>query len=63
MIPWPGFNFPIGYAFLGVAFAVISLRLALSLFNVSLGSGIAGAVKGGNNRDMKIAEKRRGDIK
>lgn len=63
MIPWPGFDFPIIYAFLGVAFGVISLRLILSLFNVSLGSSISNAVTSGNNRNIRIAIARKDDVK
>ena len=63
MIPWPGFDFPIVYAFLGVAFAAISLKLLLSLFNVSLGSSISSFVRSSNNRNIHIAESRKGDEK
>ena len=63
MIPWPGFDFPIVYAFLGVAFAVISLKLILTLFNVSLGSTISSFVGGGNNRNIRTSESRKDDEK
>lgn len=38
-IKWPGFDFPIGYAFLGVALSVVVLRLC----GVVLGLGIGNA--------------------
>lgn len=63
MIPWPGFDFPIIYAFLGVAFGVISLRLILSLFGVSLGHSLSDAVKSANSREIRIAKARKDDEK
>lgn len=62
-IKWPGFDFPIWAAFLGVAFAVIALSLVGRLFNVSVGSAFTGAVKGGNNYNIKVANARKDDIK
>ena len=63
MIKWPGFDFPIIYAFLGAAFAVIALRLVLSMFDISLSTSISGAVASGNNRKIKIANARKDDVK
>lgn len=60
-IKWPGFDFPIWAAFLGVAFAVIALSLVGRLFNVSVGSALTGAVRGGNNHNIKVAKARKDD--
>lgn len=65
-IPWPGFSFPIGYAFLGVAFAVIALRLVGQMFDHSIGFGSItfsrNEVHGGNNKSLVIVPERRNDI-
>ena len=66
-IPWPGFSFPIGYAFLGVAFAAIALRLVGQLFDHSIGFGSisissGNEVHGGNNKSLAIVPERRNDI-
>lgn len=37
-IKWPGFDFPIGYAFLGVALSVIVLRLCGTVLGLGIGS-------------------------
>lgn len=65
-IKWPGFDFPIGYAFLGVSFSVIALGIVARLLNISLGSAassVAGAVKGGNNKRIKVPNERKDDTK
>lgn len=62
-VNWPGFEFPIVYAFLGCSFAVIALKIILSLFGVSLGSSISNVVKGGNNRNINVSSARKDDVK
>ena len=66
-ITWPGFDFPISYAFLGVAFASIALTVIGGLFDVRFGSALSGFSgidqKGGNNRNIKISMDRKNDEK
>ena len=66
-ITWPGFDFPISYVFLGIAFAAVALKVFGQLFDISLGSSISGLFargqRGGNNRNIKVSKERKGDEK
>lgn len=57
--PVPGFNFSVGTLML----TVLIIEIALSLIFFMLGINSGGAVKGGNNRKIKISKDRRGDTK
>ena len=62
-VKWPGFDFPVWAAFLGVSFATVALSLVGRLFGVPVGSALSGAVRGGNNYDIKVAKNRKDDSK
>lgn len=63
-IPWPGFNFTIGQAFLGALTSVGAMTMIMKMTGVnpfkSAGSFRSG---GGNNRNIKVSESRKGDTK
>lgn len=61
-IPWPGFNFPIGYAFLGVGFSVVVLKLCGLVLGVGIGSSMTGAVSS-YQRAARISSSRKDDEK
>lgn len=61
-IDWPGFNFPIGYAFLGVAFAVVALRLFTGLFSVNVGSTVSRVFNNESKLISKVTKERKDDI-
>lgn len=62
-IKWPGFDFPIGAAFIGVSFSVIVLRIIGSLLGISLGSSLSGTVSSARKLDVRISKSREGDEK
>ena len=60
-IPWPGFEFTVGQAFLAVTLS----GAALSMFLRMAGVSVTGTMKsvGGNNRNIKISKERSKDTK
>lgn len=62
-IKWPGFDFPIGYALLGVAFAAICLKTFGFFLGLGVGSSVSGAVSSYQRRAARISQSREGDEK
>ena len=62
-IKWPGFDFPIGYAFLGAAFAAIALKTFGFFLGLGIGSSVTGAVSSYQKRAARISKSREGDEK
>lgn len=61
-IPYPGFEFSIATVLIGALCAVMGLRILGNVFGFSFGvGGILNHVKGGNNRKIKVNEKRKRD--
>ena len=63
-IPWPGFNFSIGSVFLAVLLSAGSLAAIGRMSGVSISGAVRGfSSSGGNNRNIKIPDERKGDTK
>ena len=62
-IPWPGFNFTIGQAFLAALTSVGALTMILKMVGVSPGSSVSSALASGNNRNIRISKARKDDTK
>lgn len=65
-IPWPGFDFSIGAAFLAVLTSVGALTALMKMCGVSFLGGFrpTGVFnRGGNNSNIKVSENRKGDTK
>lgn len=63
-IPWPGFNFSIGSVFLAVLLSSGALTAIMKMTGVSITGTIRGfGSRGGNNRNIKVSDNRKGDTK
>lgn len=66
-IKWPGFDFTFGQVFLAVLLGSAALGIVMKLIGVhvpSPGFLVSGAtMKGGNNKNIKTSENRKGDKK
>lgn len=63
-IPWPGFKFTIGQVFLASLISVGALTMVTKMTGVSITGTIRGfSSKGGNNRNIKVSNERKGDTK
>lgn len=63
-IPWPGFDFTIGTVFLAVLVSVGALAAITRMTGVSLLVSFKGfSGRGGNNKNIKVSNNRRGDTK
>lgn len=63
-IPWPGFDFTIGQVRLAALTSVGALTMIMKMSGVSLTGTIRPfSSKGGNNRNIKVPEARKGDTK
>ena len=65
-IQWPGFSFSIGDVFLASTVSVGAFVAIMKMAGVSapsFGFMKPGTQKGGNNSNIKISEKRKGDTK
>lgn len=63
-VPWPGFQFTIGQAHLATLASVGALTMITKMNGVSITGTFRGfSSKGGNNRNIKISDARRGDTK
>lgn len=65
-IQWPGFDFRIGDVFLAAAVSVGAFTAIMKMAGVSaptFGFMRPGIQKGGNNSNIKISDKRKGDTK
>lgn len=62
--PWPGFSFSIGSVHLATLLSAGALTAISKMTGVSITGTFRGfSSKGGNNRNIKISDARRGDSK
>lgn len=62
-IQWPGLPFTFGQAFLAAALSSGVLAIVLKLFGFSLPRINSSSFSGGNNRNIRVSEERKGDEK
>lgn len=65
-IPFPGFRFTIGQVLIGASVAVFGLFVLGNIGHFNVGAGLKsfsdkGKSKGGNNKNIKIDDRRKGD--
>lgn len=60
-INFPGFSFSILHVLIGALCITITLRIFGYIVGISFTSSLRDSVRGGNNKKVKIDEKRRGD--
>lgn len=60
-LPFPGLDIPIGSVVLGALAVVFSLNILGNMTGMSFSVKSLSQVRGGNNSNIKVSEKRKGD--
>lgn len=62
-LSWPGLPFTFGQAFLAAALSSGALAIILKMVGVGVPRFSSASFSGGNNRNIRVSEKRKGDEK